>query len=858
MIQEFDISITAVGDDKYLVRTEQVAPGVPLAQEQVTWPVEQWLKQAESLMHDPLLGLLKGQPSQRLSQRTGYRSGALAEDALGDPVPSLVSLGQDLYNKLFCGMLRDSWLTAQGVAQNRHNVLRLRLGIKDPRLQQLPWEVLHAGDRPLATGTDVTFSRYHADMRQGRDIKRLTHSEERQPLRILIVIAAPNDQERLELKHEVHHLQTELQPAEQTSGGRGSIEMQSRVLDVQLTILEQPGRNELTQALEQGNFQVVHYAGHSNLGNAGGDLYLVSRQTGLTESLSGEDLAGLLVNNGVKLAVFNSCRGAYTANEEAGWQEQNLAQALVSRGVPGVIAMAERIPDDVAITFTQLLYRNLKQGHPIDLSLNRTRQGLISAYGSYQFHWALPILYMQPSFNGYLTQAHRLDGHREQDYLDQLLTPDQAASVVVPTSEAADLAASGAIASSVIEPTDRLVDGVTPDIPTAELDELVETLEYDELLRYDDDDGSMAEILGQLSDPAEETAVGQAHGAAQAEVAQLSHPDAPLVPFENNQAKAQLDPISDDYPDNGDRPDNTVSAQAPSSEAVALSQPSQTRRRRRLAWLAGAGLLVAAMVGFSWADPLQWFKAESGPQLPRIGGPSTGAGLNPIGQGSQALVNGDLDTATEMVGILISQNNLQQAMNLIMSADEDQKQDPVMLFLKGRTQWELYKQGVSEYSTADAMSSWQLAHESNQRWVDVLTALGFAYYDQDQLGNALDVWSRAIELAGDEPFEALGEQGDTLDQELPAALNAYAGLSMLTYQFSQDVSIEPEERERLIQQSIDYQSQLFDKTGPAFLPANLGNNWLWTEPAIADWTETQKGLSAHSKAQEEKAQKTSE
>ncbi|MEO1399936.1 MAG: CHAT domain-containing protein [Cyanobacteria bacterium J06635_1] len=855
MIQEFDISITAVGDDKYLVRTEQVAPGVPLAQEQVTWPVEHWLKQAETLMHDPLLGLLKGQPSQRLSQRTGYRSGALADDALGDPVPSLVSLGQDLYSKLFCGMLRDSWLTAQGVAQNRHNVLRLRLGIKDPRLQQLPWEVLHAGDRPLATGTDVTFSRYHADMRQGRDVKRLSHSEERQPLRILIVIAAPNDQERLELKHEVHHLQTELQPSERSSGG--GVNVQSRMLDVQLTILEQPGRNELTQALEQGNFQVVHYAGHSNLGNAGGDLYLVSRQTGLTESLSGEDLAGLLVNNGVKLAVFNSCRGAYTANEEAGWQEQNLAQALVSRGVPGVIAMAERIPDDVAITFTQLLYRNLKQGHPIDLSLNRTRQGLISAYGSYQFHWALPILYMQPSFNGYLTEAHRPEGSQEQDYLDQLLTPDEAASVVVPTSGTSDLAASGARASSVtssnIEPTDRIVDGVTPDIPAAELDELVETLEYDELLRYDDDDSSMAEVLGQLSDPSEAAPVGQTNGAAQAEVAQLTDQDVPLVPLENVQAKPPLETTSGNYPD-------TSEHSATSAESVASSQSSekQPRQRKRLAVLAGAGLVVAAAVGLSWADPLQWFRAESGPQLPRIGGPSTGAGLNPIGQGSQALVNGDLDTATEMVGILISQNNLQQAMNLIMSADEDQKQDPVMLFLKGRTQWELHKQGVSDYSTADAMSSWQLAHESNRRWVDVLTALGFAYYDQDQLGNALDVWSRAIELAGDEPFEALGEPGDKLDQELPTALNAYAGLSMLAYQFSQDVSIESEERERLMQQSIDYQSKLFDKTGPAFLPANLGNNWLWTEPAIADWTETQQGLSAHSKAQEEKAQKTSE
>ena len=116
-----------------------------------------------------------------------------------------------------------------------------------------------------------------------------------------MVIAAPNDQERLELKQEVHHLQLELHP---------QIADASDVsVDIQLKILEQPGRAELTQELERGNYQALHYAGHSNLGNAGGDLYLVSRQTGLTERLSGEDLAGLLVNNGVKLAVFNSCRG---------------------------------------------------------------------------------------------------------------------------------------------------------------------------------------------------------------------------------------------------------------------------------------------------------------------------------------------------------------------------------------------------------------------------------------------------------------------------------------------------------------------------------------------------------------------
>jgi tetratricopeptide (TPR) repeat protein len=144
--------------------------------------------------------------------------------------------------------------------------------------------------------------------------------------------------------------------------------------------------------------------GHSNLGTAGGKLYLVSRKTGLTETLSGDDLAGLLVNNGIRMAVFNSCRGVYTATTEviSDVGEGNLAEALVRRGIPAVLAMAERIPDDVALNLSRLFYRNLKQVYPVDLSLNRARQGLISSYSSKQLYWALPILYLHPEFDGNL------------------------------------------------------------------------------------------------------------------------------------------------------------------------------------------------------------------------------------------------------------------------------------------------------------------------------------------------------------------------------------------------------------------------------------------------------------------------
>jgi hypothetical protein len=392
--QEFQLSVTPVGDDEYLVRTERVAPGVPLAEEQVRWPINEWLALSAQLMNDPLVGLLQGKALQGSSfagrgmSRSGNNSG-----------PNLVALGQQFYSGLFQGNLRDSWTCAQGIAQHRREVLQLRLGLKGRHLPRLPWEVLHAGDRPLATGTDVVFSRYQPGTSLFKQTRILP---EPGPLKILMAIASPSDRDSLQLKREVLHLQQELQ-----NRTANPLKNSPHSPEIQLTILEQPDREQLTQALEQGHYQVLHYAGHSNLGSRGGELYLVSSRTGLTETLSGDDLAGLLVNNGIQMAVFNSCRGAYGDPSDLADDspERNLTEALVKRGIPAVLAMAESIPDDVALTLTRLFYRNLNQGYPVDLSLSRARAGLISAYGSHQLYWALPILYQHPDFDGYLIGA---------------------------------------------------------------------------------------------------------------------------------------------------------------------------------------------------------------------------------------------------------------------------------------------------------------------------------------------------------------------------------------------------------------------------------------------------------------------
>lgn len=207
-------------------------------------------------------------------------------------------------------------------------------------------------------------------------------------VKVLMVISGTNDQASLAFKQEATRLQAELS---EILRSRSTADLSST--EIQLTVLDQPGREQLTQVLEQGQYQILHYFGIGNLGPSGEELYLVNGKTNLTETLSGDEVGGLLVNNGIQMAVFISGRDAYTATFQptADTGFSNLTQSLVKRGIKSVLAMAEYIPDEVALTLTRLFYRNLAQGYPVDRSLSLVRQELISAYG-FDLYWSLPIL----------------------------------------------------------------------------------------------------------------------------------------------------------------------------------------------------------------------------------------------------------------------------------------------------------------------------------------------------------------------------------------------------------------------------------------------------------------------------------
>jgi tetratricopeptide (TPR) repeat protein len=837
--QEFHISVTPVGQNGYLVRTEQVAPGVPLAEELVTWPVADWLTAAGRLMNDPLNSVLQGDAFDSLGN-----GNAIAFNSI-----NLVALGQKLYDAIFQGTLRDSWMTAQGIAQNRQQVLRLRLGLKDTTLARLPWEVMHAGDRPLATGPYIAFSRYQSGIGAA---SRLPSSNMPTPpdeggIKVLMVIASPTDQVRLDLlKQEAIKLQAELH--RHSSYG---VENVNLIPEIELTLLEQPGREELTQALEQGRHHVLHYSGHSNRGSNGGEIYLVSGRTGLTETLSGDDLAGLLVNNNIQMAVFNSCLGAYTANvnENPDTGERNLTESLVKRGIRSVLAMSERIPDEVALTLTQLFYRNLSQGYPVDLCVSRVRQGLISAYSSHQMYWALPILYLQPEFEGYLSPGIYLpEGAELLGESDPGLT------------SGTEMFSGVSDDSEMPLPID---DMISASRDSFELDnwlgedswgDLVDEIEYDDP-SYVEDSALVSDLFSQFTSNQKATTEQSSMSAGVQQIAENSIPKKQAtseVPgfdraaqlwedWENSNLSSQASQVAvSNYPTAPNEPANfSVSPSVP-------SRKRNTGKRWSVIGIVGASAVVATIGLTTWWHQNQNSSPSDIPRIAALTQPSLNNSNIDLETAETKIVtefatrklsSGDLPSGLAAVEELLNpkRNALKSAQVALNIIPPEQIDDPAVNFLKGRLAWQSVQTGDTKFSIDDARRYWESAAKAKPDSLLYVNALGFAYYAENNLDRANDAWFRAIDIAIKRyNLPGYSKTSTTTNPKTPPdALTPYAGLAMGMYKSAHNLP--PAKKDQYLREAIKLRQMVMKEDPNNFQTSQLSQNWLWNEKAIEDW-----------------------
>lgn len=320
-------------------------------------------------------------------------------DQVGPPLESggqtgrlMQGLGVSLWNWLFDGPLRATLERSLGMAMGLDCPLHLQLEVRAPELISLPWEIMQPepGRPAVSLGPQILFSRTTSA------VDTLPPIALDRSLRILLVLGQGEGGEMgstaaLQLSQEAIILKQLLEQSVSRMGATTAV-------PCQVSTLVEPDAKTLVSTLERGQFNVFFYAGHGIPAPDGGLLFLNSDVT-----LSGMELAQVLVRCRLRLAVFNTCWGAQPDQSHSQvMPRSSLAEVLLHHGIPAVIAMRDSIADEEALSFIQVLAQGLAQRQSVAQAMATARQHLLTVYRFNHPAWTLPVLYQHPQFEGVL------------------------------------------------------------------------------------------------------------------------------------------------------------------------------------------------------------------------------------------------------------------------------------------------------------------------------------------------------------------------------------------------------------------------------------------------------------------------
>lgn len=360
-----------------------------------TWPetlTQTWLAWQQMFS----LGDLPHVPLIHYAPKTNLTLPPDSDITLPDPTISyggrmMQRLGVELWQWLFAGSIQTALAESRGIARGQNKPLRLRLEIRHPDFIPLPWEIMQemAGKPAVSLSPQLLFSRTTSNV----DSLQL-RSNKRQVLNVLLVLGEDACRSnRLAVGLQLEQEAAALEDVFKASG-------QGKLTSVPCHVkkLLQPTRAELIDALENGFYNIVFYAGHGEPGPDGGLLFLNSEA-----SINGTELAQVLVRTQVTLAVFNACWGAQPDREGGRTiPRSSLAEVLIHHGVPAVLGMRDSIADRESLSFIKSLAQSLAERMPIEQAVAIARQQLLTLYKFNQPAWTLPVLYVHPEFNGEL------------------------------------------------------------------------------------------------------------------------------------------------------------------------------------------------------------------------------------------------------------------------------------------------------------------------------------------------------------------------------------------------------------------------------------------------------------------------
>jgi hypothetical protein len=285
------------------------------------------------------------------------------------------AFGEKLFNTVFPGEIFAAYLASQERAGEAG--LRIKLGLETSgALQDIPWELLRD-----PRGDYLALSRQTPVIRHPRLLTVRPIAEITLPLRVLVMIASPTDQQPLNVEAEWRALED----ATQELRNRGLLELE-RLDDAQLVTLQRKLRESVP-------YHIFHFIGHAAFDDSSqtGMLAFEDPRTLRSVPVSGEALAReLSEESSIRLVVLNACQAARQNLKDP---FAGIASSIVARGIPAVVAMQFAISDDASRTFSQEFYRALSEGYPIEAAMSEARRTISSTLDNLE--WATPVLYLR-------------------------------------------------------------------------------------------------------------------------------------------------------------------------------------------------------------------------------------------------------------------------------------------------------------------------------------------------------------------------------------------------------------------------------------------------------------------------------
>ncbi|MBD6616119.1 CHASE2 domain-containing protein [Komarekiella sp. 'clone 1'] len=152
-----------------------------------------------------------------------------------------------------------------------------------------------------------------------------------------------------------------------------------------ISFVVEPQRKELTDHLWGKNWDILFFAGHSSSQGNGesGRIYLNQ-----TDSLTIGELKYALkkaIENGLQLAIFNSCDGL------------GLARELADLQIPQMIIMREPVPDRVAQEFLKYFLAGFAGGESLYQAVRQARERLQGLEDKFPCATWLPVICQNPA-----------------------------------------------------------------------------------------------------------------------------------------------------------------------------------------------------------------------------------------------------------------------------------------------------------------------------------------------------------------------------------------------------------------------------------------------------------------------------